>query len=274
MEQAVEAVETTEAKPMARTREQYVQRFSLSQRMEHLAIMITFTGLALTGLPQKYAGAGISQWLIVNMGGIELIRYIHRILGYMFTAGAVYHLGAIILSIAHRSFKPTIFFSFQDFRDAVGVLRYDLGITDVHPKFDRFDFRQKFEYWGIVFGGVIMLISGYFLMFPVFFTQLLPGQAIPVAKVFHSYEGLMAFLVIVIWHLYGAHLEPEKFPGDTTIFTGKISRERMLKEHALEYHRLAKEEREREMEKERQEKALAEKKRELPMPFVKEQHEV
>lgn len=252
MEQTIEAVEAIEAKPMARAKEGYVQRFSLSQRMEHLAIMVTFTGLAITGLPQKYASAALSQWLIINMGGIELTRFIHRILGFLFTAGALYHIGVIFFSIARRCFKPTIFFSFQDFRDAIAVLRYDLGISDVHPKFDRFDFRQKFEYWGIVFGGIIMLISGYFLMFPVFFTRILPGQAIPVAKVFHSYEGLMAFLVIVIWHLYGAHLEPEKFPGDTTIFMGKISKERMIKEHTLEYERLLKEERERE------EKALAE----------------
>ena len=252
MEQTIEAIE---AEPAARTKEGYVQRFSLSQRMEHLAIMVTFTGLAITGLPQKYASAGLSQWMIMNLGGIELIRFIHRILGFVFTAGALYHAGVIFFSIARRRFKPTIFFSFQDFRDAIAVLRYDLGLSDVHPRFERFDFRQKFEYWGIVFGGIIMLISGFFLMFPVFFTRILPGQAIPVAKVFHSYEGLMAFLVIIIWHLYGAHLEPEKFPGDTTIFTGKISRERMIKEHSLEYERLVKEERERE------EKALAEKER-------------
>lgn len=252
MEQTVEIVDAIEEKPKSRAKEGYIQRFSLSQRMEHLAIMVAFTGLAITGLPQKYASAALSQWMIMNLGGIELIRFIHRILGFMFTAGALYHIGVIFSSIARSRFKPTIFFSFRDFRDAIAVLRYDLGLSDMHPKFERFDFRQKFEYWGIVFGGIIMLLSGYFLMFPVFFTRIMPGQAIPVAKVFHSYEGLMAFLVIIIWHLYGAHLEPDKFPGDTTIFTGKISRERMQKEHTLEYERLLKEEREVE------EKALSE----------------
>lgn len=245
--------QTLEAGPITRARAEYVERFSLSQRMEHLAIMITFTGLAITGLPQKYAGATVSQWLIIHMGGIELTRLIHRILSFIFTAGALYHAGIIFVSIARHQFRPNIFFSFRDYRDAIAVLRYDLGISDKHPEFDRFDFRQKFEYWGIVFGGIIMLISGYFLMFPIFFTRILPGQAIPVAKVFHSYEGLMAFLVIIIWHLYGAHLEPDKFPGDTTIFTGKISRERMQKEHSLEYERIVREERERD-EKAQEEK--------------------
>ena len=240
MEQAIEAG------IVARAKKEYLERFNLSQRMEHLAIMVTFTGLALTGLPQKYAGAAFSQWLIIHMGGIELIRLIHRILSFLFTAGALYHVWGIFFSIARHRFQPSIFFTYQDVRDAIAVLRYDLGLSDVHPKFDRFDFRQKFEYWGIVFGGIIMLVSGYFLMFPVLVTRILPGQAIPVAKVFHSYEGLMAFLVIIIWHLYGAHLEPDKFPGDTTIFTGKISRERMVKEHSLEYERIVKEEREEE----------------------------
>jgi hypothetical protein len=73
-------------------------------------------------------------------------------------------------------------------------------------------------------------------------TRFLPGQVIPAAQVAHSYEGLMAFLVVIVWHIYNAHLNPDVFPFDTTIFTGRISRERMRHEHALEYERLLREE--------------------------------
>lgn len=219
-------------------KQEYLVRFNVSQRIEHLAIMVSFTILAFTGLPQKYAGASWSQWIILSMGGIETIRIIHRIFSFLFTASALYHLGGVMLSFVQRRFKPSMFFNLNDFSDAVAVLRYDLGISNVHPEFDRYDFRQKFEYWGVVFGGTIMILSGFLLMFPVFFTRLLPGQAIPVAKVFHSFEGLMAFIIIIIWHLYGAHLGPEKFPADTSIFTGKISVERMVKEHPLEHKRI------------------------------------
>ncbi len=224
---------------IARAGEEYLVRFNLNQRMEHLTLMISFSILAITGIPQKYSNASWAQWSIMSMGGIEAARLIHRAFSFLFTAGALYHLGGVFFSIVRQRFRPSIFFNLRDFEDAIAVLRYDLGISKIHPKFDRFDYRQKFEYWGVVFGGIIMILSGFLLMFPVFFTRILPGQAIPVAKVFHSYEGLMAFLIIVIWHLYGAHLGPDKFPGDTTIFTGKISMERMLRDHPLEYDRLA-----------------------------------
>ncbi len=223
---------------ITRARGEYLVRFNVSRRIEHLAMMTSFIILALTGLPQKYAGAPWAQWLIVAMGGIETTRIIHRVFSFLFIGSAVYHLGGFVLSIARKRFHPGIFFNLQDFKDAITVLRYDLGVSEVHPKFGRYDFRQKFEYWGVVFGGIIMIFSGLLLMFPVFFTRFLPGQAIPVAKVFHSFEGLMAFLIIVIWHMYGAHLGPDKFPGDVSIFTGKISVDRMMKEHTLEYERL------------------------------------
>ena len=128
--------------------------------------------------------------------------------------------------------------TFRDFSDAVGMFKYYLGLSEEQPKFDRYDYRQKFEYWGLVIGGIIMIVTGFILYLPVFFTKLLPGVIIPIAKFVHGYEALLAFLVIIIWHMYGAHFNPDVFPFDSSIFTGKISRERMEKEHHLEYVRL------------------------------------
>ncbi|HEY6910792.1 MAG TPA: cytochrome C, partial [Myxococcales bacterium] len=105
-------------------------------------------------------------------------------------------------------------------------------------RFDRYDYRQKFEYWGMVAGSLIMTFTGFILFWPALVASVLPGQLIPAAKVMHSYEGLMAFLVVIVWHLYNAHLSPDVFPFDTSIFTGKISRERMEHEHPLELERI------------------------------------
>jgi cytochrome b subunit of formate dehydrogenase len=80
--------------------------------------------------------------------------------------------------------------------------------------------------------------TGFVLLYPTAVTRFLPGQVIPAAQVAHSYEGLMAFLVVIVWHIYNAHLNPDVFPFDTTIFTGRISRERMRHEHPLEYEQM------------------------------------
>jgi len=128
--------------------------------------------------------------------------------------------------------------SMKDVRDAIGMIRYSFGLSDSKPQYDRYSYRQKFEYWGVVFGGVIMIGTGFILAFPVFFARFLPGEIIPAAKEMHGWEALLALSIIVIWHLYGTHLAPGKFPLDKSIFTGKITKEEMLDEHPAEYNRL------------------------------------
>jgi formate dehydrogenase subunit gamma len=211
------------------------ERFSLLLRGEHVLVMIFFIMLVITGLPQKYFEASWSGWIIMRLGGIDMTRFIHRMFGILFAALAVWHLGRVTLLVLLRKVRPSMIPTFKDFSDAVQMLKYYLGLTEEHPKFDRYDFRQKFEYWGLVFGGMFMIVTGFILYFPIFFTKFFPGVIIVVAKTVHSYEALLAFLVIIIWHMYGAHFNPDIFPFDPSIFTGKISRERMEKEHPLEY---------------------------------------
>jgi cytochrome b subunit of formate dehydrogenase len=147
------------------------------------------------------------------------------------------HLSAVVLPVlTHRSSLAMVPRP-KDFRDAVLTIRYYLGITPKRPEYDHFDYKEKFEYWGIVFGSFIMICTGFVLLLPLLATKFLPGQVIPAAKVAHGNEGLMAMLVVIVWHLYNVHLAPDVFPMSRTIFTGKISRERLRHEHGLEYER-------------------------------------
>jgi cytochrome b subunit of formate dehydrogenase len=215
-----------------------VVRFSPLQRFEHLAVMLIFIVLAITGFPQKFYDQRWAQVLMGWLGGVDTARWFHRAAGIMFGLLLVGHvlrlIGEVAVGKAALSMIPTK----QDFADAVQTLRYYFGAIDRPPKFDRFDYRQKFEYWGLLLGSGIVVGTGLVLLFPILTTRILPGQVIPAAYLAHSQEGLMAFLVVIVWHIYNAHLSPDVFPFDTSIFTGRISVERMRHEHPLEYERL------------------------------------
>lgn len=223
---------------MAEAAQAYFTRFGIRQRVEHLLIMALFILLALTGFPQKFFTAGWAQWLISHLGGIDRVRWLHRLSGILFALVAVEHLGMVLLLALTKRIELNMVPSKKDFRDAIMTIRYYLGLSDEQAQFDRFDYRQKFEYWGLVFGGMIMVVTGFVLYFPTFFARFLAGEVIPAAQVAHSNEGLLAFLVVILWHIYNAHLNPDVFPFDASIFSGKIAEERMQKEHPLEHARL------------------------------------
>jgi cytochrome b subunit of formate dehydrogenase len=217
---------------------EYFIRFATGQRIEHIVLMITFTALAVTGLAQKYYTSGWGEWLILSMGGIAMTRLIHRILGVIFTLSALYHIGFLIYYLAIKRGRATMLPNLKDVSDIVDNIRHALGLQKKPAMFGRYDYRQKFEYWGILFGGTIMIVTGLILMYPIQATSFLPGQLVAAAHEAHGNEAMLAVLTIVIWHLYDVMFRPDVFPADTTMFTGKIPKWRMKEEHPLEYARL------------------------------------
>jgi formate dehydrogenase subunit gamma len=215
-----------------------VVRFSPGQRAEHAAAIFLFAVLALTGFPQKFYDSSWAGPLLSLFGGLARARAFHRLAGIAFSALAVGHMATVLILFVTRRCGPTMIPTRKDFEDVVLTLRHDLGLTEERPRFDRYDYREKFEYWGLVLGGVVMMSTGFLLYLPTLATRLLPGELIPVAKVAHSNEGLMAFLVVLTWHMYNAHLAPQVFPFNNSIFSGRISREKLAHEHPLEHERL------------------------------------
>lgn len=218
-------------------------RFTFPQRAEHFAVMSVFLVLAVTGLPQKFYDHRWAQVLTGWLGGVDTARWFHRAAGWTFAALLTAHVIRLTWQVIAGTTSLSLVPTRQDFRDAVQTLRFYLGLTDKQARFDRFDYRQKFEYWGMLMGSVIVVGTGLVLMFPLLVTRVFPGEVVPAAYLAHSQEGLMAFLVIIVWHIYNAHLNPDVFPFDKTIFVGTISDERMRHEHPLELERLERERR-------------------------------
>jgi formate dehydrogenase gamma subunit len=217
---------------------EFVVRFSRKQRIEHLIVMLLFTVLAVTGFPQKFYEARWAGVVVNAIGGLDRVRYLHRMAGILFSVATVFHIMAVTVLALMRRTGMTMVPTRRDFTDAIQQIGWYLGLAKEPARFDRFDYRQKFEYWGMLIGSFLMVVTGLILYLPLLFTRTFPGELVPVARVAHSNEGLMAFLVIIVWHIYNAHLSPDVFPFDTCIFTGRISRERMHHEHPLELARL------------------------------------
>lgn len=220
----------------------YIRRFSLLRVLEHQANALAFSMLVLTGLAQRYYDSSWGEWVILALGGIDSSRLIHRYTGLLFGALLLTHVATAVYGMLISRWRPSMVINAKDFTDAIDNIRYYLGLASHGARCDRYDYKQKFEYWGVVVGGMLMLGTGLTLWFSTEIFALLPflpGQIIPAAKAAHTNEALLAFLVIIIWHIYNAIFSPEVFPLDTAIFTGKISVKRMLHEHPLEYERIA-----------------------------------
>lgn len=209
-------------------------RFSVPQRVEHIVLIASFTTLAITGLIQKFSANTVAFSIIDLLGGIETTRIIHRIAAIVFVLQSVYHLLVVGYKIFVARRELTMLPGLRDVTDAIDVLRYNLGLTKNHPKLPRYNFAEKAEYWALVWGGIVMAVTGFMLWNPIATSNFLPGQFIPAAKAAHGAEALLAVLAIIVWHFYSVHI---KF-FNRSMFTGKMTREHMAHEHGEELERI------------------------------------
>jgi formate dehydrogenase subunit gamma len=239
----------TAASPAARPlrREERIRRFDIHQRLQHFGMLSSFITLAVTGLPQKFSDLAISQWFIARLGGVDTAREIHHIAAFVMLGVCGYHVLYLVVRvlIAGDLGPLRMIPSIKDFQDAANMFLYFLGVNKEKPRFGRFSYLEKFDYWAVFWGIAIIGGSGLILLFPVQTAKILPGVIIPSARAAHSDEALLAAGWIFIAHFFYAHLSPKYFPFNTTIFTGRMSRCKYEEEHPLEYAELEAEERQR-----------------------------
>ncbi|MGE5236252.1 MAG: formate dehydrogenase subunit gamma [Acidobacteriota bacterium] len=229
-----------EAAAAAAVPEEEFERLSLNIRLQHVLMAVSVVVLVFTGLPLKFHENAWAKAIIDLLGGPDVSPLIHRAAATGLIVAGLWHLFYIALTREGRwNFKQLIPMP-KDGLDAFQQIRYYLGLTDKRPKFDRFSYVEKFDYWAVYWGMVIMIGSGTVLWFTNFFLRYFPKWATDIAKEAHSDEALLATLAIVIWHFYNVHLNPHKFPMNRTFITGKISAREMIEEHPLEYERLMK----------------------------------
>ena len=205
-------------------------RFPLARRIEHIIMLLSFTTLGLTGLPQRYPLAGISVFIVDSLGGIDNLRYIHHIAAVVLMFGTAYHIIVAGYKVFVLRTRMNMLPIFQDAKDGWQALMYNIGLSKKFPQMGRYTFEEKLEYWAFVWGTIIMGLTGFLMWNPINSTKLLPGEWIPAAKAAHGGEAVLAVLAIIIWHMYGVHIK--RF--NKSMWTGKMSEEEMLHEHPLE----------------------------------------
>lgn len=223
---------------------QWVTRFNRSARATHAVVVVSFLVLAATGLPLMYYFTGWGQLLARSMGGLDVTRVLHRVFAVVTFGYAAYHLGDLLWKWLVRrergllSGPDSMMPRKKDFQDFFHMVRWFLYLEKRPPRFDRWTYWEKFDYFAVFWGVPIIGLSGLVLWIPGFFSSFLPGSLLNVAMIVHGEEALLATGFIFSFHFFHNHMRPENFPLDTVIFTGKLPLERFEEERPDEYQRL------------------------------------
>lgn len=220
-------------------------RFTPLHRALHASMVVSFITLALTGLSLKFSYTGWASRLSHLFGGFETAGFIHRSAAFlMFTAFAT-HLVDLVRQkrMQHRTWKDVLFGentmvpTRQDWHDFVATMKWFVG-AGPRPRYGRWTYWEKFDYFAVFWGIFVIGCTGLTLWFPIFFTRILPGWFLNVATIIHSDEALLATGFIFTIHFFNTHLRPEKFPMDTTVFTGHMPLAELRRDKPREYEQL------------------------------------
>lgn len=211
------------------------QRLNLSVRLQHMLMAVSVLILIFSGLPLKFPEVPLFVFLMQFMGGIENSTLIHRIGACGLIAVSVWHLFYIIFFKEGRRDFWLMLPTWKDVKDFAKTMGYYFGRHGEKAKFGRFSYVEKFDYWAVYWGCVIMIGTGIALWSPELTFTYFPKYIYDIAKEVHSDEALLATLAIVIWHFYNVHFNPSVFPGSLLWFHGRIDEHDMKLEHPLEY---------------------------------------
>jgi cytochrome b subunit of formate dehydrogenase len=249
-----------EAKVQNQGGDEWFTRFLPAERVLHVMLVTSFLTLVLTGMPLKFYYTDWAGAIFGLLGGAAVARTFHHFAAFILFLCFTLHCFAIVSALWERRHDPqtgkfhlgrvfkimfgpdSMLLTLQDWRDFVAHQKWFFG-KGPRPQFDRWTYWEKFDYFGVFWGVFVIGLSGLIMWFPVFFTRFMPGWMINIALVVHSDEALLAAGFIFTFHFFNTHFRLEKFPMDTVIFSGRISKTEMLHERKRWFDRLVTENR-------------------------------
>ncbi|MGB7844448.1 MAG: cytochrome c3 family protein [Candidatus Acidiferrum sp.] len=199
-----------------------VLRMNLWFRVAHWGIMASFPTLVVTGFALKYPDNWWAKPLLMweSRGGVR--GGLHRTAAIVLIVATVFHIVHLAMKKRDRAFLWAIIPTIKDATDMLDVFRYNLGLTKTEPKFSKFNYAEKMEYWAFLWGTMVMALSGFILWFNNFALRHFAKWVSDAATAVHWYEALLATFSILIWHFYLVIFDPAVYPMDTAWLDGKI----------------------------------------------------
>jgi cytochrome b subunit of formate dehydrogenase len=145
-----------------------------------------------------------------------------------------YHIYYILVKKEGRRLVKDLLPVKKDLVDVRMSAWYLAGLSNVKAAIGRFGYAEKMEYWAVVWGTIIMGVTGLMIWFKMDVTQFLPRWAVDVALTIHYYEAILACLAIVVWHFYHVIFDPDVYPLNWACWNGKVSKHWHEEEHPLE----------------------------------------
>ena len=217
-------------------------RMTVSERIQHVSMMISFMTLVITGFMLRFPEA----WWVVSIRNFspnlfEIRSIIHRVAAVVMIIDCLYHIYYLLLTKRGRQLLIDIFPKIDDVYDAYMVLKYNFGFSKTKPEFGRFSYIEKSEYWALVWGTIVMSVTGLFMWFDNTFLGIWGKDGYDIVRTIHYFEAWLAFLAIVVWHLYFVIFNPDTYPMNLAWITGKLSESEMEEEHPKELRKIKEE---------------------------------
>ncbi|MDD5712950.1 MAG: hypothetical protein PHY31_09385, partial [Smithellaceae bacterium] len=225
-----------------------VVRFSVKERVIHVLLILSFMTLVMTGFGLKYPRAPWAPVLMGFWGGAPRAAIYHRIAAAVLAALFLYVVWLSVRFVFSQGQKAegwrerifghdSLFPTMKDWEDMKGMFRWFFNRGEM-PKFERWTYWEKFDFWAVFWGMFAIGGSGLLLLKPEWSSWIVPGWVLNIATLVHSEEALLAALFIFTVHFFNTHFIPTKFPMDRIIFTGRYRICEMKEQKALQYERL------------------------------------
>ena len=244
--------------PLIRDDEVFL-RMNLAERVQHWLLISTFFLLIVTGLPLFFFDFKFFKWLLPTGQSFYVRGIVHRVAAVVMILNLVWHVLYSAFTRRGRNNLREMLPKGKDIRDAFELFWHNVGVTrflrkkgimakffdarpywlfERTPRYARYNFIEKFEYWALGWGSAVMIVSGFFMWQVELSLRLFPLWVHDIFIIVHGYEAMLAFLSVIVWHMYNVHLNPEVFPMSKVWLNGRITGKELRLLHPLEYEKI------------------------------------